>query len=162
MTSARTSPNPALRPRTLVLPPVPYALAVYAAWRLEQGGAVLPLNLFAGQATLGWIWVSLGLLGFIWTLATLWRHHTTVNPYRAAQHLCIDGPFAFSRNPIYVSDWLIYLGVTLIFATAWPLLFAPLVWLIIRFAVIRHEEAHLAARFGDDYTLYRQRVRRWL
>ena len=67
------------------------------------------------------------------TVLTLWRFRTTVNPYRAATHLCVNGPFCYSRNPIYVGDWLIYLGVMLILHTAWPILFAPLVWLIIRF-----------------------------
>jgi protein-S-isoprenylcysteine O-methyltransferase Ste14 len=74
----------------------------------------------------------------------------------------VGGPFRFSRNPIYVGDWLIYLGVMLILQTAWPMLFAPLVWLIIRYGVIRHEEAHLAARFGAEYVDYLNKVRRWL
>jgi len=149
------------RPHTLVLPPVPYAVALYGAWWLGQNGYPWPLPLSDAE-TLGWALVGVGLSLFAWTLLTLWRHHTTVNPYRAAHHLCIDGPFAFSRNPIYVGDWVIYLGVMLILHTAWPLLFAPLVWVIIRYGVIRHEEAHLTARFDGHYLDYKARVRRWL
>jgi protein-S-isoprenylcysteine O-methyltransferase Ste14 len=33
---------------------------------------------------------------------------------------------------------------------------------MLRFGVIRHEEAHLEAKFGDAYRAYRARVRRWI
>jgi protein-S-isoprenylcysteine O-methyltransferase Ste14 len=61
-----------------------------------------------------------------------------------------------------VFDWFIYLGVTLMLGTAWPLLLAPLVWLVMRYGVIRHEEAHLLAKFGDEYETYCSQVKRWL
>jgi protein-S-isoprenylcysteine O-methyltransferase Ste14 len=41
-------------------------------------------------------------------------------------------------------------------------LFSPLIWALLRYGVIRHEEAHLAAKFGDDYRQYCARVRRWI
>jgi protein-S-isoprenylcysteine O-methyltransferase Ste14 len=52
--------------------------------------------------------------------------------------------------------------VTLLLGTLWPLVFAPLVWAVMRFGVIAHEEAHLLAKFGDEYRAYQARVRRWL
>jgi protein-S-isoprenylcysteine O-methyltransferase Ste14 len=45
--------------------------------------------------------------------------------------------------------------------TWWPILFSPLVWVAVRYGVIRYEEEHLEARFGDDYRKYQARVRRW-
>ncbi|MBI5328998.1 MAG: isoprenylcysteine carboxylmethyltransferase family protein [Betaproteobacteria bacterium] len=154
--------DPARRPATLMLPPLPYAAALYAGWRLEQDWLAAPLDLGRANPLLGWPLVTLGLALFAWTLLTFRRHRTTVNPYQAASHLCIDGPFQYTRNPIYLGDWLIFLGVTLLLHTAWPLAFAPLIWLLLRYGVIRHEEAHLEARFGDAYRRYRQRVGRWL
>jgi protein-S-isoprenylcysteine O-methyltransferase Ste14 len=52
--------------------------------------------------------------------------------------------------------------VSLLLATWWPLLFAPLIWVMLRYGVIRHEEAHLEAKFGEPYRKYKTRVRRWL
>jgi protein-S-isoprenylcysteine O-methyltransferase Ste14 len=46
--------------------------------------------------------------------------------------------------------------------SVWPLLFAPLVWAVMRFGVIKHEEAHLQAKFGAEYLSYCNRVKRWL
>lgn len=99
---------------------------------------------------------------FFWTLWTFFRHRTTVNPYKGASALCTGGPFRFSRNPIYVGDWCFLLGAAVWLRTAWPLVFAPLIWASLRYAVIRHEEAHLEARFGEEYRRYKARVRRWL
>ena len=151
----------AARPRTLVPPPAVYALALGMAWWLEGRWS---LGFFPGGVgrALGWGLIGLGLAGFAWALAAIWGHHTTVNPYKAASSLVTRGPFAHSRNPIYVSDWFVYLGVPLLLGTAWPLLLAPLVWLTMRYGVIAHEEAHLLAKFGDEYRDYLARVRRWL
>lgn len=149
------------RPATLVLPPLPYALALYAAWHLDREVWALPVNLGTANAVLGWVSVGAGLGLFAWTLFTFWRHRTTVNPYQAASHLVVEGPFRYSRNPIYVGDWFIYGGTMLLLETLWPLAFAPFVWLIIRYGVIRHEEAHLHARFGEAYGAYTRRVGRW-
>ncbi len=155
-------PDHALRPRTLILPPAPYAAAMLGGWWLDRQVHALPLDWGAMTRPSGWLLVGIGLGLFMWTLTTFWRHRTTVNPYVAASSLCTDGPFRFSRNPIYVGDWFILAGVSLLLATWWPLLFAPLIWVMLRHGVIRHEEAHLEAKFGDDYRTYKNRVRRWL
>lgn len=154
--------DPTRRPATLVLPPLPYALALYASWRLDREVMPLPLAWGVAQTRAGWLLMGAGLGLFVWTLFAFWRHHTTVNPYKAASSLVQDGPFRFSRNPIYLGDWCIYAGVTLLLQTLWPLAFVPLVWIIIRFGVIRHEERHLEACFGEEYRHFKARVRRWL
>jgi protein-S-isoprenylcysteine O-methyltransferase Ste14 len=152
--------DPAIRPRTLAPPPLVYAVALFGAWWLEQRYS-LAFELAPLANYLGWGLICIGLAGFVWALWAIWGHHTTVNPYKAASNLVTHGPFAYSRNPIYVSDWFVYLGVTLLLGTAWALLLAPLVWLVMRYGVIRHEEAHLLARFGDEYQTYCSQVKRW-
>ena len=150
------------RPATLILPPAPYAAALLGGWWLDRNVQALPLDLGAATRPLAWLLVGIGLALFGWTLATFWRHRTTVNPYKAASSLCTGGPFRFSRNPIYVGDWFILTGAALLLGTAWPLLFAPLIWALLRYGVIRHEEAHLEAKFGDAYRAYKARVGRWI
>ncbi len=150
------------RPRTRLLPPAPYAAALAGGWWLEREAWALPLDWGRASAGLGWLLVAAGLALLLWAARTLARHRTPVNPYRAAARLVTDGPYAYSRNPIYLGDWLLFAGVTPLLGTYWPLLFAPLVWAALRYGVIRHEEAHLEARFGDAYLAYRARVRRWI
>ena len=154
--------DPSQRPRTLILPPAPYAAALLGGWWIDRNRLPLPLELGDLTAPLGGLALGAGLLLFAWTLWTFARHRTTVNPYAGASALCTRGPFRFSRNPIYLGDWFMLAGASLLLETAWPLAFAPLIWIMLRFGVIRHEEAHLEAKFGDAYRAYKSRVRRWL
>lgn len=146
------------RPSTLLPPPLIYVAALWTGWELQK---LLPLA-SPKLPGIGWMLVLLGCLLMLWAAGTLFHHHTTINPYAGVAQLVQSGPFAFSRNPIYLSDSVIYFGVMLIWGNLWPLLLYPLVWAAIRFGVIRNEEAHLSARFGDAYLQYCQRVRRWL
>jgi protein-S-isoprenylcysteine O-methyltransferase Ste14 len=150
--------KPEQRPATLLPPPLIYVAALWGAWELN---AILPLP-FSTPINAGWALVGLGGGLLLWAALTLWRHHTTVNPYRGVAHLVQQGPFRFSRNPIYLGDSSIYFGVMLIWGTLWPLIFYPLVWAAIRYGVIKNEEAHLIAKFGETYTQYCQHVRRWI
>ena len=154
-------PDPAARPATLLPPPLIYAVVLFAAWWLNTHWP-WPLDLGRAGHVAAWVFIALGLAGFAWALKAIRGRQTTVNPYKAASALVTGGPFRYSRNPIYVSDWLVYAGVTLLLQTLWPLLFAPLVWALMRYGVIAHEEAHLQAKFGDAYDAYTAHVRRWL
>lgn len=151
----------ARRPATLIPPPVVYAVALFAAWGLQREWP-LPLELGSYARGITWLLVGIGLAGSLWAVWAVWKNRTTVNPYKAANALVTDGPFRYSRNPIYVSDWFIYAGVTVWLHSLWPLPLALLVYLVMRHWVIAHEEAHLAARFGEDYRDYCARVPRWL
>lgn len=146
------------RPATLLPPPLVYVAALWGAWELNK---LLPLA-FPELAGPGWALVVLGGSLLLWAVWTMFRHKTTVNPYKEVAHLVQGGPFRFSRNPIYLADSVIYSGVMLIWGNLWPLLLYPLVWAAIRYGVIRNEEAHLAARFGEAYAQYRKQVRRWI
>ena len=153
---------PANKPRTLVLPPFPYAMAIAGGWWLDRHA--LPLRLSLGNETQA-IAVLISAAGLLLMLLTVWqlyKHRTTVNPFSSASHLCVNGVFSFSRNPIYLGDWLVLIGASLWLMSYWPLIFSPIVWLIIRYGVIRHEEAHLEAKFGQEYRDYKSRVSRWI
>lgn len=72
-----------------------------------------------------------------------------------------SGPFARSRNPMYVGWTLFYLGVTLVLGALSPMVFLLAVLVRTCFDVLK-EERSLAERFGPEYDAYRASVRRWL
>jgi protein-S-isoprenylcysteine O-methyltransferase Ste14 len=150
------------KPATVLLPPAPYAAALIGGWWIDRNQQPIPLDLGTLARPFAWLLVGIGALLFAWTLWTFWRHRTTANPYLGASRLATDGPFRFTRNPIYLGDWFFLAGLAVLLQTWWPLLFAPLIWLLLRYGVIAHEERHLEARFGAEYLVYKQRVRRWL
>jgi protein-S-isoprenylcysteine O-methyltransferase Ste14 len=98
----------------------------------------------------------------IWAVATFRRLGTTPNPAGGTTALAFDGPYRFSRNPMYSSLVVLTTGVALAFDTLWPLLFLPAVVWLVRRNVIDPEERYLGAKFGEPYRAYSARVRRWL
>jgi protein-S-isoprenylcysteine O-methyltransferase Ste14 len=111
--------------------------------------------------------VAGGLLAAALTIAAaavleLRRARTPVEPWKPTRSIVTTGPYAFSRNPIYVA----FLGGQLAYAwgrgNAWGLLLLPVSIALLHWGVIAREERYLATRFGEAYLGYRQRVRRWL
>jgi protein-S-isoprenylcysteine O-methyltransferase Ste14 len=142
-------------------PPLIYLIFILVAWALAER---LPIDLPANAWTevAGWSLIGAGVLLMGWAALLMRRHRTTVNPYGKPSRLLEEGPFGFSRNPIYLADTLIYAGIGLLLASLWPWLLLPLLILCMQGAVIVHEERLLDELFGDTYRAYRQRVRRWL
>ena len=102
---------------------------------------------------------GVGLMG--WGIATLARHKTNVMPHRAADRLVTDGPFRFRRNPIYMGEVLIFLGLAQATLNIWLAIMAPIFAIAILRLAILPEERHLEARFGQEYLDYKERTRRW-
>jgi protein-S-isoprenylcysteine O-methyltransferase Ste14 len=90
------------------------------------------------------------------------RAHTPVDPLKPTTALVTEGPFRYSRNPIYLALTLLYLGVALLINALWILLLVVPVLVVICYGVIAREEAYLARKFGDAYRQYTAQVRRWL
>jgi protein-S-isoprenylcysteine O-methyltransferase Ste14 len=76
--------------------------------------------------------------------------------------LVSTGVHGWSRNPIYVGLFLIYVGVGLAVRSVWALILTLPLAITIRYGVVAREEAYLERRFGDVYRDYKRRVRRWL
>jgi protein-S-isoprenylcysteine O-methyltransferase Ste14 len=127
-----------------------------------SGGALRALVSFPGAQILGGGIVALALANDVWCARNLARHGTTILPHRAATRLVTDGPFRWSRNPIYVSHVAIAFGLGLLIASPFTLLCTPLLAFGLQKLSIEPEERHLIRRFGDEYHAYMARARRWL
>jgi protein-S-isoprenylcysteine O-methyltransferase Ste14 len=75
--------------------------------------------------------------------------------------LISSGPYAISRNPMYVGWMLLYLGGSLVMRNAWMVASLPLMGGIIHREVLREEHA-LQGAFGVEYSRYRKLVRRYI
>jgi len=149
--------------RVLRVPPPLYYAAAFAAGMLLRG-ATVPLAIGArpatgvvGVAVLG-AGVALALAG----VAQVVRHRTTIVPHHPVSALVTTGAYRLSRNPMYTGLALAYLGGALLADSWWPLATVPFALLAVRRIVIDPEERYLASCFGQTYTAYRARVRRWL
>jgi protein-S-isoprenylcysteine O-methyltransferase Ste14 len=100
------------------------------------------------------------LLAGLWLGAWAVRAAAVVDLERPNK-LVHSGPYAHSRNPMYVAWTLGYVGVAFVAGTAWPLLLLPAVLAVTQMVVL-WEERSLERRFGDSYRSYRASVRRYL
>jgi protein-S-isoprenylcysteine O-methyltransferase Ste14 len=149
-------------PEILVLPPVLVGgtlLVGVAIHYLVWTVTLLPTVL---ARVLGFVmFVSAGLLAHLAHNA-MKRVGTNVLPTRPTLALATDGPYRFTRNPLYVAAIGVYLGVTFWVDGLAPfLLVFPMAWLLQR-GIVLPEERYLEAKFGDAYVSYRSSVRRWL
>ena len=161
--TADPSETIASRPTAMPWPPLLLVGLFTLAWLL---GRAMPLPWPGVDDTPARvIGAGFGLAGvaiMIWAALTLRRHHTTILPNKGADVLVTDGPFRYRRNPIYLAEVLIFLGLAEVTKNFWfaaaGLVFAALVtWL-----AIIPEERHLAAKFGDAYRDYKAKTRRWI
>ncbi|MBN9074271.1 MAG: isoprenylcysteine carboxylmethyltransferase family protein [Rhizobiales bacterium] len=110
----------------------------------------------------GWLLVLAWAALLASALRAMKTGKTTVHPTKAATHLVTSGAFALSRNPIYLGNTLVLIGIGLIAGMAWFPVMALVAAFLTQKLAIEPEEQHLAARFGKKYRDYAKRVRRWI
>jgi protein-S-isoprenylcysteine O-methyltransferase Ste14 len=150
-------------PGVITLPPFIYlgflalGIALQLVWPAALVSTSFPLRV--GIA------VSLGLLGIALGVSGVDRFRragTARRPTRPATALVVDGPYRFTRNPMYLGMTLLYAGIALGANSPWILgLLVPLL-IVLHYGVIFREEAYLERKFGDAYRKYKATVRRWL
>ena len=111
---------------------------------------------------IGFLPLFVGVALFAWARATFRRHKTALMPWTRSTTLVTDGPYAFSRNPIYLSFVLIYLGLSFIFDSAYVLGMLVVVAVLFDRLQIPREERYLRGIFGTEFESYAAKVRRWL
>ena len=146
-----------------VPPPVVAGLIALIMWGLPAYGPTLILSPEISQA-LVLLLVIVGVSFDLCGLLTFRQSKTTINPMNPNKTsvLVTAGIYRFTRNPMYVGLFL--------FLTAWAIQLSML-WLFIgpmlfviyinRFQ-IGSEELVMQSKFGDQYTAYKNKVRRWL
>lgn len=152
-------------PNTIPWPPIIYLIAAASAVFLHQA---MPLpwlpdgapRIIAAGVGLCLICAAIAL--DITAMLAFRRHRTTILPHRSATALITEGPFARSRNPIYLGNTLLVFGAGLLLGIAWLLPAALIAAAVVQKLAIAREERHLARSFGRAWTEYAARTPRWL
>jgi protein-S-isoprenylcysteine O-methyltransferase Ste14 len=113
---------------------------------LRLKGIVLLLS------SLVWTVIAQAQMGESWRIGIDQSHRT---------NLVQSGVFSLSRNPIFLGMMLTLFGLFLVIPNALTLLTLGLGVVLIQIQV-RLEEEFLARTHGEEYSLYRRRVRRWI
>lgn len=83
-------------------------------------------------------------------------------PVEPPKKLVIKGLYKYTRNPIYIAYFLVFLGEFLLFGHILLFIYLLLTILFFHSLVVYHEEPILKKRFGASYMEYIKKVPRWL
>ena len=155
--------NRASAAMVLVPPPIVYAAFFGAGVLVDRLVPWSPAWMHTATASrIGWLVMALAVGLGIASAGWLHRRKTTVLPHGYPTHLVTDGPYAMSRNPIYVALTAAYCAAALLIARAWPLVFLAAPLMVMQRGIIPFEEQRMRAAFGERYEDYCRRVRRWI
>ncbi|HEU0028352.1 MAG TPA: isoprenylcysteine carboxylmethyltransferase family protein [Ktedonobacterales bacterium] len=164
--SARVAAQSATRQRAdspgVRIPPPVYYAAVFLIGLFLQARLPLPYFPQPYALVLGLVALLPGVALAAVSVITMLRGKGTLNTNAASAQLVTTGIYRVSRNPMYVSNALIYGGLASLFSVTWALVFLPLLIILTQVVVILPEERFLTRHFGDEYRAYKSRVRRWL
>ncbi len=81
---------------------------------------------------------------------------------RTVQRLVTYGIFGWMRNPLYVGNFLAWLGVVAASGVLWFLPVAAVIFAVEYSLIVRYEEGVLESIFGAEYLAYKRSTPRWL
>lgn len=149
--------------RVTVPPPLIFLAAVVAGVLVDRfvlrwpvpGGAVARITVVALS--------TVGSLALALPAARLFRKTgQDPKPWQPTPELVFDGPYRFTRNPMYVAMTLLTIGLGAAADTLWTVPLAIAALGVVHVLVVRREERYLEAKFGEPYLRYKARVRRYL
>jgi protein-S-isoprenylcysteine O-methyltransferase Ste14 len=147
--------------RKQVLPPTYFWGSVLLMFGLHY---LVPVRKLIGApySYLGVIPLLIGLMVNVWCSEQFKRVKTTVKPFEQSSHLVTEGPYRFSRHPMYVGMALALIGLAVLLGTTVQVVVIPIFVWVMGKKFIAAEEKALEETFGEAYRQYSKRVRRWV
>ena len=146
-----------------------YPLALMVWWVLPWAISLLTFRYgwVAGRPglwnLLGLIPVLVGTMGLLWGVAV----HSAQSPEGIEweldkSYLLSGGIYAFSRNPMYLSELILLFGWVIFYGSV-ALGMAFVAWfLFFNYYIMPRDESVLEAHFGEAYREYKRKVSRWI
>jgi protein-S-isoprenylcysteine O-methyltransferase Ste14 len=126
------------------------------------------LGFFYGK----FIYYPFNLLGIVVLVIGFWvmmkshnlfiKNKTGVAPHEKTIKFIQQGPYIFSRNPMYLGFILIMIGISVLIGSYITLIAPVLFAIIMNYTWIPFEERRMKKQFGEDYIEYKKKVRRWI
>ena len=144
-------------------PPLVFLICVLLGVALQR--TFRPLTILVGRpvrVAAGIVLIAAAICLMASALVLFRRTGQHPRPWKPTPELIPNGPYRFSRNPMYVAMTLFVLGLGIALNDLWVSLSAPVSLLAVHFIAVLPEERYLAEKFGESYRSYVARVRRYL
>lgn len=150
-------------PGVYIPPPLIYAVVFLAAVFIQKKISIDDSGFHSQMAKIaGVLFLIVSLFFMVTSLRQFFISKNTLIPIKPASSLQTNGIYSITRNPMYVSLALIYLGISCFVGNWWNVILFPFLLLIVQEYIIKREEKYLVRRFGQEYVIYKTKVRRWL
>ena len=123
-------------------------------------GFLRPTPLDPAEVIAGLGLAAAGVLIRLWAVRSIGKRARV--RHAGAKQLLLAGPYARVRNPLYLGNAALTLGLAWVAGAGWGALFSLFVLVLVYTLVVRHEEGVLAAQFGAEYAAFVAAVPRWL
>jgi protein-S-isoprenylcysteine O-methyltransferase Ste14 len=136
------------------------------AYRLRGFLVSLPLIFalffYSYETENDWLTWPAGISIFLFGLfLRIWAQEHLHYRLKVKKYLTTKGPYSFVRNPIYLGNILICLGLVVISELLWFVPITLLYCFCIYSFVVSYEEEHLLEKYGESYRKYLSEVPRW-
>lgn len=145
--------------------PPPLVFLIFLLLGVVLQRMVRPLTIPVGRpfrVAIGMVLISLAVCLFASALILFRRTGQHPRPWKPTPEVIPNGPYRFTRNPMYVAMSLFVLGLGIAVNDLWVSLSAPVALLVVHFIAVLPEERYLTEKFGETYRGYVDRVRRYL
>jgi protein-S-isoprenylcysteine O-methyltransferase Ste14 len=157
MITVCTQDNPGVmaRPPRIMLTFLLFGTAVQYVW---------PLSLLPNPAqfSIGAVIIAIGIGLMTLAVRRFNRVGTNVPTCLPVHAIITDGIYRYTRNPMYLSGMLLFVGIGIAADNPWILALLIPFFAIVRYGVIAREERYLEGKFGERYLNYKSSVPRWL
>jgi protein-S-isoprenylcysteine O-methyltransferase Ste14 len=148
--------NVRIPPPALYLAAVALAVVLHWVWPLGFARGT-SLRVVLGLAV---ICGGVAILGSAFSVFRRIGQHP--DPRKPTPEIARDGPYRFTRNPMYLGLSLIQLGLGIALGNAWIVMLAVPTAVFIHYRAILPEEQYLEGKFGEEYASFKASVRRWI
>jgi len=125
---------------------------------------LLPIKriLYAPYSYIGVVLIGGGIGLNLWADILFKKNKTTVKPFEKSNAFIEEGPFRFSRHPMYLGMALVLLGVAIGLGSITPFISPISFFISMELLFIPDEEKSLEKTFAQKFLNYRQKVRKWI
>jgi protein-S-isoprenylcysteine O-methyltransferase Ste14 len=93
---------------------------------------------------------------------SLFKRHNTPESFDPSTYLVQESIYRYTRNPMYLGGIIILVGSCILLNNRVSFVSPLIFFFIMNLMFIPYEENELLKTFGDKYTGYKKKVRRWI
>ncbi len=123
---------------------------------------LIPMDFGHGWGALGLLLAAAGFGGVLYCKNMFTAAGTNISPDEPTLVLIEDGPYQYTRNPIYICFLALFAGLAMMADAPLMLLMTGGLWYVLDQKIVAREEEYLENKFGEDYVEYKHLRKRWL